>query len=653
MFNRVDSNASGICIFDQSEENMNTNMINIRDVRVEDQFWDKLISNAVNHVLPYQWRVLNDQEPGAEPSHAIRNFRIAAGLEEGEFCGYQFQDSDLAKWMEAASCSLIYNDSEEIRQELKEAIDLIGKAQQPDGYMDTHYIVSRQDRRWKDLAHGHELYVAGHMLEAAVAYQQVTGDDSLLQILDKLVDLIIRTFGKGEEQIDAYPGHEEIELALMKAYRLTGREKYMRLAEYFILNRGSEPGFFHDPRYQELLKKERSIDANYYQVHKLILEQDTAEGHAVRAMYLYTGMADVARETGNQQLVEVLHKLWHNVTRKRMYITGGVGSQGHGERFSIDYDLPNDTCYTETCAAIGLAMWSLRMLTLAPRAEYADIMERALYNNVLSGISQDGEHYFYVNPLMVKPDVARFRQDHEGVETQRVKWFGCACCPPNVIRTLTGLGQYVYTRQGRRVYQHLYIGNRAEFEDIQLTCTSSMPWKGQAEIAVSCAEPFELALRIPRYALDYTLCINGKSVDAPVEDGYCFLCIQDGDTVKCSFRMEPVVVCANPRVTENCAKACVLRGPLVYCAEEIDNGALLQDFRLDPAAEVKVQSSDLFGGVSTIQVLGTRTANQEEDWLYLPHAQVKREAASMTLIPYYLWNNRGEGEMTVWMNTTA
>ena len=630
---------------------MNTSMINIKDVRVADRFWDKLISNAVTHVLPYQWRVLNDQEPDAEPSHAIRNFRIAARLEEGEFHGYQFQDSDLAKWLEAASFSLVYNDSEEIRREMKEAIALIGKAQQPDGYLDTHYIISRQDRRWKDLAHGHELYMAGHMLEAAVAYMQVTGDDSLLQILDRLIDLISRTFGKGEGQIDAYPGHEEIELALMKAYRLTGREKYLRLAEYFILNRGSEPGFFNDPRYQELLKKHRAIDASYYQVHKPILEQDAAEGHAVRAMYLYTGMADVARETGNQQLVEALHRLWHNVTRKRMYITGGVGSQGDGERFSIDYDLPNDTCYTETCAAIGLAMWSLRMLTLTPRAEYADIMERALYNNVLSGISQDGEHYFYVNPLMVKPDVAHFRQDHEGVETKRVKWFGCACCPPNVIRTLTGLGQYVYTRQGRRVYQHLYIGNEAAFEDIRLHCESSMPWEGQAEITVRCAKAFELALRMPGYALDYTLRVNGRVVSAPMEDGYTILALADGDRVEVSFRMEPVVVCANPRVTEDCAKACVLRGPVVYCAEEIDNGALLQDFRLDPAAEPVVQRSNLFGGVQIVKVFGTRTANQEEDWLYLPCTQVKREAAGLTLIPYYLWNNRGEGEMTVWMNT--
>ena len=630
---------------------MMTEMIQIPQVRVADRFWDRLITNATERVLPYQWRVLNDNEPGAAPSHAIRNFRIAAGLEEGEFQGFQFQDSDLAKWMEGASFSLLYHDSEELRAELKEVIGLIGKAQQPDGYMDTHFILKKPDRKWKELAHGHELYCAGHMLEAAVAYTQVTGDDSFLKIMDKLVDLIRNTFGKGEGKIDAYPGHEEIELALMKAYRLTGKDKYRELAEYFILNRGTKPGFFEEERYKELLEKDKSIDANYYQVHLPVLEQTTAEGHAVRAMYLFTGMADVARETGNQALLNTLHTLWENVTRKRMYITGGVGSQGDGERFSIDYDLPNDTCYTETCAAIGLAMWSLRMLALEPKCEYADVMERALYNNVLSGISQDGEHYFYVNPLMVKPDVAHFRRDHESVETQRVKWFGCACCPPNVIRTLTGLGQYIYTRNGRRVYQHLYIGNKASFEDMQLTCASAMPWEGSAEIRVDAEQPFELALRMPGYARGFAVKVNGQAAEGTVEDGYVILPVGQGDVVQVSFGMEPEVYCANPRVTEDCAKVCVVCGPVVYCAEEADNGKLLQDFRMDPNAPVKTEASDLFGGIRTIRVQGTRSTVGEDAPLYMPLSQARRTSAEMTLIPYYLWNNRGEGERTVWMNS--
>ncbi len=631
---------------------MTTEMLGIRQVKVKDGFWGKRIDRAIERVIPYQWRVLNDREPDAAPSHAIENFRIAAGLSEGEFKGYQFQDSDLAKWIEGASYSLIYKDDPLLREDLKAAIELIGRAQQPDGYLDTHYIVKKPDKKWQELAHGHELYCAGHMLEAAVAYRQVTGDDSLMRIMDRLVDLIRAKFGKGEGQIDAYPGHEEIELALMKAYRLTGREKYRDLAEFFILNRGTEPGFFGDPRYLELKEKDKALDASYYQAHKPTLEQDTAEGHAVRAMYFFTGMADVAAATGNEELKKTLGRLWENVTKKRMYVTGGIGSQGDGERFTIDYDLPNDTCYTETCAAIGLAMWSLRMLALDPRAEYADIMERALYNNVLSGISEDGEHYFYVNPLMLKPDVARFRADHESMEPNRVKWFPCACCPPNVIRTLTGLGQYLYTRKGRRIYQHLYIGSETEIGDISLVCDSAMPWEGSAHIRVSSAEPFELALRVPGYACGFSVRVNGSDAAFVQENGYRILSVKNGDQVEVHFDMPPQVLVANPRVTEDCGKACVLRGPLVYCAEEADNGPLLQDFRLNPAPGVKVRQSDLFGGIRLLCVQGTRTDGDGDTRLYRPYGEVRRRSADSVLIPYFLWNNRGEGEMTVWMNVT-
>lgn len=628
----------------------------IKNIHVDDPFWNTQISNAVNHVIPYQWRVLNDAEPGAVPSHAIENFKIVAGLAEGEFHGYQFQDSDLAKWMEAASFSLIYKDDPTVREELLEAIELLEKAQQPDGYMDTHFLLKKPDRKWKELAHGHELYCAGHMLEAAVAYYQVTGSDRFMKVMEKLVDLIRNTFGKEEGKIDGYPGHEEIELALMKAYRATGDKKYLDLAEYFILNRGTVPGFQEEDRFKELKAQSKALDEGYYQVHKPVLEQTTAEGHAVRAMYFYTGMADVALETGNQDLVNTLHTLWKNVTGRRMYVTGGVGSQGDGERFTIDYDLPNDTCYTETCAAIGLAMWSLRMLKLEPKVEYADIMERALYNNVLSGISQDGEHYFYVNPLMLKPDVAHFRQDHESVEPSRVKWFGCACCPPNVIRTLTGLGSYVYTRQDNRLYQHLYIGNTATFDfdgkTATITSTANMPWEGKASICVSGDASFELALRIPSYAKDFVLTKNGAAVEYAVENGYAIVQAANGDQFDVTFTMEATVLCANPRVTEDCGKACVLRGPVVYCAEEVDNGALLQDFILDVTAPVEVQKSDLFGGICTLTVSGKRTdlSSWTEDTLYQPVSATKVQPASMTLIPYFLWNNRGEGEMTVWMN---
>jgi len=628
----------------------------IKNIKVNDPFWNAQIMNAVDHVIPYQWRVINDAEPGAVPSHAIKNFKIVAGLEEGEFHGYQFQDSDLAKWMEAASFSLIYKDDPTVREELLEAIELLEKAQQPDGYMDTHFLLKKPDRKWKELAHGHELYVAGHFLEAAVAYYQMTGSDRFLKILEKLVDLIRSIFGKEEGKIDGFPGHEEIELALMKAYRATGDKKYLDLAEYFVLNRGTVTGFRDEEYYLQLKAKGHAIDDNYYQVHLPVVEQTTAEGHSVRAMYLYTAMADIALETGNQQLIDALHALWKNTTGRRMYVTGGLGSQGDGERFTIDYDLPNDRCYTETCAAIGLAMWSLRMLKLEPKVEYADIMERALYNNVLSGISQDGEHYFYVNPLMLKPDVAHYRSDHESVDPSRVKWFGCACCPPNVIRTLTGLGSYVYTQNDNRIYQHLYIGNTANLsidgKPLTIESTANMPWEGKAVIKISGEACFELALRVPSYAKNFTLTKNGAAVEFKAENGYAVVEAKDGDVYEVSFDMDAVVLCANPRVTEDCGKACVIRGPIVYCAEEVDNTDLLQDFILDPFAPIAIDDSDLFGGIKVLTVSGKRTdlSVWDPDTLYQPICATKVMPASLKLIPYFLWNNRGEGEMTVWMN---
>lgn len=634
---------------------MNTVEIGMKQVKVDDGFWNKRIRNAVENVVPYQWRVLNDREPGAAPSHAVKNFKIAAGMEEGEFSGYQFQDSDVAKWIEAASYSLIYEDSPEIRAALEEIIGILEKAQEPDGYLDTHYILKKPDRKWKEIAHGHELYCAGHMLEAAVAYFSVTGDDRLLRVMEKNVDLIRSVFGSEEGKLNSYPGHEEIELALMKAYRITGNRKYFELADYFVENRGSRPGFLEEERFLELSGKDSFLGADYHQAHAKIREQKTAEGHAVRAMYFYTGAADVALEKEDSTLHDALETLWTNVTGRRMYLTGGVGSQGDGERFTLDYDLPNDTCYTETCAAIGLAMWALRMLKLRPDSRYADVMERALYNNVLSGISEDGEHYFYVNPLMLKPDVARCRRDHESVEPERVKWFGCACCPPNVIRTLCGLGGYLYTQRGDAVYQHLYLGNSAELHTSKgtasLQCASSMPWTGNAKITYHGPDGVTLFLRIPDYAEGFRIDKNGEPAAFSTENGYARLCPKEGDCIEVSFEMPARFVQANPRVTEDCGRAAVCRGPLVYCAEEADNGNLLHDFIAELSQPLREEQDDSFGEIVVLEAAGSRSDYREwpEDVLYRPAAGA-RVPASLRLIPYFLWNNRGVGEMLVWMN---
>ena len=634
---------------------MKTVEIDIKQIKVDDGFWNKRIRNAVENVVPYQWRVLNDREPGAAPSHAVKNFKIAAGMEEGEFYGYQFQDSDVAKWIEAASYSLIYEDSPEIRAALDEVIGILEKAQEADGYLDTHYMLKKPDKKWQEIAHGHELYCAGHMLEAAVAYHAVTGDGRLLKVMEKNVELIRSVFGTEEGKLNSYPGHEEIELALMKAYRATGDRKYYELADYFVENRGSRPGFLEEERFLELSGKEKWLGADYHQAHAKIRDQKAAEGHAVRAMYFYTGAADVALEKGDPTLRQALEALWTNVTGRRMYLTGGVGSQGDGERFTLAYDLPNDTCYTETCAAIGLAMWALRMLNLNPDSSYADVMERALYNNVLSGISEDGEHYFYVNPLMLKPDVARYRRDHESVEPERVKWFGCACCPPNVIRTLCGLGGYVYTQREDAVYQHLYLGNSASLRtskgEASLCCVSEMPWEGRAEITYQGPAGVSLFLRIPAYAENFCIRRNGEKAEFSVEKGYAHLTPAEGDCFQVSFDMPAQYVQANPRVTEDCGRAAVCRGPLVYCAEEADNGTLLNDFIADLSQQPRAEREDSFGGIVALTAEGSRSDYGEwpEDTLYRPAGSARKQA-SLRLIPYFLWNNRGVGEMLVWMN---
>lgn len=636
---------------------MENREVPVQAVRIDDGFWNGKIKNAVDNVIPYQWRVLNDREPGAEPSHAVENFKIAAGMSQGEFHGFQFQDSDLAKWIEAASFSLIYRKNPEVEAALKEAVDIIAKAQQDDGYLDTHYILQKPDRKWKEIAHGHELYCSGHMLEAAVAYYQATRDASLLNVMKKNVALIRQVFGKAPGQLDSYPGHEEIELALMKAYRATGEKEYLELAHYFIENRGARPGFLEEERFLQLSRENKFLGPDYHQAHAPIREQKTAEGHAVRAMYFYTGAADVALETGDPTLLEALKVLWNNVTGRRMYLTGGVGSQGDGERFTIDYDLPNDTCYTETCASIGLAMWALRMLRLEPDARYADVMERALYNNVLSGISQDGTHYFYVNPLMLKPDVARYRQDHASVEPERVKWFGCACCPPNVIRTLCGLGSYVYTRREDDLYLHLYVGNQAEFDFAggkgTLSCSTQMPWQGKAQLRYQGPSGVTLHLRVPEYAEGFTVSKNGAILSERPVAGYVPVPLEDGAELSVSFVMRPYFVQANPRVTEDCGRVAVLRGPLVYCAEETDNGPLLQDFTVDPHIPPAEEENELFDGFIALRVTGSRSKMEEwpEDLLYRPFRPDEREPSQLRLLPYFLWNNRGVGEMAVWLHT--
>ena len=449
--------------------------ISLKNIAITDGFWNKYRNLVKDVIIPYQWDTLNDNVPDAEPSHCIENFRIAAGEKNGEFYGAVFQDTDVAKWLEAVAYVLdSQGRDEELEKLADETIDLIGKAQGSDGYLNTYFTIKEPERRWTNLREGHELYTAGHMIEAAVAYYQATGKRKFLDIVMRFADLISERFGPEDGKCHGYPGHPEIELALVKLYRVTGKKNYLETAKFFVDARGvGENYFFQEEkgeRYQQIFPEFTGYEPEYSQSHKPVREQKTAEGHAVRAVYLYSAMADLAYEYQDESLLKACETLWKNMVTKRMYITGGIGSSGLLERFTVDYDLPNDRNYAESCASIGLAMFGKRMGQITRDAKYADIVEKALYNTVLAGIAMDGKGFFYVNPLEVWPENCLKRTSMEHVKPVRQKWFGVACCPPNIARTLASLGQYIYGEDEESIFINLYVSNEAETQINGVPC---------------------------------------------------------------------------------------------------------------------------------------------------------------------------------------
>ena len=642
--------------------NLNSKWPNLKQVHIDDEFWNAMGKNMAENVLPYQWRILNDEVEGAEPSHAIENFKITAGEKEGKFYGMVFQDSDLAKWIEAVAYSLENYPNPELEKNVDDSIDLIGRCQQEDGYLNTYFTILRPDARWTYMMMGHELYCAGHMLEAAVAYYNATGKDKLMNIMERYIDYIITIMGPEEGKRKIYPGHEEIELALVKAYRLTGKKKYLDLAHYYVEQRGQQPCFFFSERDDGPFNASASnpnpwTRADYFQANAPIRELKDADGHAVRAMYYYSGVADLARETGDESLKKALDTLWDSAVNRRMYVTGGFGSHRVSERFSIDYDLPNDVAYTETCAAVASVFWSYRMLMMDLDSKYADVMERALYNNVLSGQSYDGTKYFYVNPLTVIPEVAKYREDHSSVKTERVAWLECACCPSNLARLVTSLPSYLYNYDDTGIAVHLYAGGNAEMDiggqEISFNMESHMPYEGNGKITITKGGAFELRLHIPGWCEGkYKVCVNGQIVsDVPVK-GYLKINreFKAGDEILFDFEMPVLFLRADPRVNEDAGLVAVQRGPLVYCAEEADNGKLLSDLTVNTEIEPKIIDRDLFGGIKGILIQGSRSdrTQWEEGKLYSTK-KLPKIPVEISMIPYYLWNNRGEGELRVWL----
>lgn len=640
--------------------------LNLKDVAIHEGFWGKYVQLVRNTVIPYQWEALNDRIPDAEPSHSLRNLRIAAGEEEGQFGGLVFQDTDPYKWLEAVGYSLAVHPDPQLEKVADELIDLIGRAQQEDGYINTYYTVKEPGNRWTNLLECHEMYCAGHLIEAAVSYYEGTGKRKLLEIACRFADYIDSVFGPEPEKLKGYDGHEEIELALAKLFKVIGNERYMRLLTFLMDERGKKPYYFIEEwkkrggisHWQKGVSSEP--DMAYNQAHKPVREQMEAVGHAVRAVYLYTAMADMAALTGDERLSTACRTLWDNIVNKRMYITGGIGSTYQGEAFTFDYDLPNDTAYQETCASIGLIFFANRMLKLEPHGKYADVMERALYNSVISGMAQDGKRFFYVNPLEVLPEACMKDPGKRHVKPVRQRWYGCACCPPNISRLLSSLGGYIYTTNENTIYTHLYINAEAKMQigggGVTIVQESSYPWDGEIELLLKEVPgcEFNLALRIPGWCPDAQVDVNGERVDlAPiVHNGYALIARtwRTGDAVSLKLKMPVEFIQANPLVRADAGKVAIQRGPLIYCLEEADNGSGLSGIKLDTGCVPEATFDPSFFGGAVI-ISGDALRDDNSDWtnsLYRPLTVRAGKAFKFKAIPYYLWANREMGEMQVW-----
>lgn len=631
-------------------------------MRVTDRFFAPRTDLVRTQMLPYQWEVLNDRLKDTEPSHCIENFRIAAGISQGSYYGMVFQDSDLYKWLEAVAYQLAVRPDSALREAADSAIGLIERAQTPEGYLNTYYQTHPDEKRFSNLQNNHELYCAGHLIEAAVAFAEAAGDRRLLRVARRYADLIDRTFGPEEDKLHGYPGHEIIEMALVRLFRLTGETRYLNLARYFIDRRGQAPLYFEEEAKRDgnrgFIWNETYMRYQYYQAGKPVREQTEAEGHAVRAVYLYSGMADVAVETGDSALFEACRTLFDNIVSRRMYITGAIGSTHIGEAFTYDYDLPNDTVYAETCAQIGLCFFAQRMLNAEMDGRYADVIERALYNSVLSGMSLDAKKFFYVNPLEVVPEACEKDDRLRHVKPQRQKWFGCACCPPNLARLLGSLPAYAFSAGGDTLYMHLYIGGEVcaalEHTEVRLSVESGYPWDGCVRLTAHTPGQYRIAVRIPGWCRSCTLKVNGESVSAEPVSGY--VCLErewrEKDTVEMNLEMPVTLMCANPAVRADAGKVCVVRGPLVYCLEETDNGSDLHLIRMPLNTVFEVcEEPQLPGGIRTIRCNAFRLSHSfAEGQLYAPVCRTDDMTETrLTFIPYFAWDNRTPGEMAVWI----
>ena len=667
--------------------------VDLTRIQVTDDFWKREMELVRKEVIPYQWDALNDRVPGASPSFCMRNFRVAGKINkirreqgknyvekvypvgfqggapevlpesmdqmEDRFYGFVFQDSDFAKWIEAVGYSLTQHPDEKLEAVADAAIDVVCDAQQDDGYLDTFYIINDRSKIFTNLKDNHELYCFGHLAEGAAAYYQATGKDKLLKAVERYADFISDHFGPEEGKCKGYPGHEIAEMALVRLYEVTGKEKYLELSKFFTDMRGTRPYYFD---YEQNVKQDDGLRYEYHQAHLPVREQKEAVGHAVRAVYLYSGMADLARLTGDEKLLKACEALWEDIVNRKMYITGGIGGTHIGEAFSFAYDLPNDTAYAETCASIGLVFFARRMLQIKADSRYANVMERALYNGILSGMALDGKSFFYVNPLEVLPEACHKDERKFHVKPVRQKWFGCACCPPNIARLVSSIGSYAYTETEDTFFIHLYLGGEItktfggeNGAEAKITITSGLPWDGAVTVKAETDsdQPFTLAFRLPDWCADYTA--EGiEDAQTEIRDGYLYVTRvwKDSSELRLNFPMEVRMMQSNSHVREDAGKVAFMRGPIVYCMEEADNGKDLHLVSLGDDPKITEVSSDKFGFRTVLlDVTGRRQMEDEKEdhQLYRTYQKAQYQEAKIRLIPYYTWANRGEGEMQVWI----
>ena len=624
--------------------------VGFADVRLEGNFWRERLDTVLARTIPSQHVQLEkhgllESLTLPNPPPPLRYPRNQHG-----FTVQVFWDSDIGKWIEAASYALAHRRDAKIEAQIDAIVDLFGKAQLPDGYVNCWYLGREPDKRWTNLRDNHELYNLGHMLEGAIAYFQATGRRKFLDIMERAIAHVRDVFGPGPNQKHGYPGHQEIELALIKLYHLTKDKKHLDLAVYFINQRGTKPYYFDE---EAIARGANPADYwfktyEYSQAHEPVRQQKKVVGHAVRAVYMYTAMADLAGELNDAGLKSACETLWKDVTETKMYLTAGLGPAAANEGFTQDFDLPNDTAYAETCASVALIFWAQRMLHLDLDGKYADVLEQSLFNNTLSGLSREGEHYFYSNPL----------EDDGG--HSRWAWHTCPCCTMNVSRLIASVGGYFVSHSDDAIAFHLYGGISTTVSlktgKVALREVSNYPWSGDIEIHVDPDTPaaFDVKVRIPAWTKGAKVTVNGQPVDtAAAVNGYLGIhrTWSKGDVVSLDLPMPAERIYAHPAVRMDAGRVALKRGPLVYCLEEADNpGGPVQRLRLPRDAELKSTTrADLFDGIVTIAA--DAIAVKDEGWqhdLYrtTPPAE---ERATLTALPYYLWNNRQKGSMLVWV----